>query len=1190
MKKRIVLLLMLMAFTGIHVMAGGSLVPQKVGAKVGFAVPEGTPSIQMKSAADTVRFIIAGEEEGTMQVDCGDGVTREFSVKANDTTWVKVPVVNPDSAIKVYGVEDIMNYFYVSAYQITSLSFAYCSALKWLTCSHNLLTELDVTQMPELTYLDCKDNDISSLDFSNCEKLETLDASSNKNLSGISFTNCTGMKYIDLHGCQHIYSVDVSMLPALTHLSVDGTSVYSVNVSSNPELKLLSCGYTSIYRLDVSQNTKLEELYVSQKNTNSSKIRTLDVSNNPLLRILSCSDQGISQLDLSNNPQLASLFCSGNSLDTIDLSNNPNVVELSLYNNKLTFNTLPVPSDNYTLYYYSPQKEISLDDIEYGINGKVDLTASTYSEEHPSTYKMYLTNSFDSKVNTQLTEGVDYTVENGVITLLKAQSDSVYIEARNSVFPSLYLKTTKFMVLDSADLGQKHLALQFAVNDTVGANFTLRLAALASNSKIYVDFGDGEQKEFTIQSYISNWGANVKGQLQGDTIKVYTDKGVQLKEINLSSSKINFIDMSNSHALSTVNLSSNELTEIDLRGNTKIQQLTLDNNQLTKLDPLTNNYLTNLSCVNNQIDTIDVYGCGGLQYLKISNNKIKELNLRNCAYLTTLEANNNELEELDLRMCTELTDLRVADNNLTTLDLSRNTKLNIAWIQDNYFKFSTMPETTCNYFTYSGQKKVIIPTGANSVDLSSEYMIKDNQTTYTWKKSDGTLLFADEDYTISNGVTTFMEGLTDSVYCEMKNASWPKLTLTTTNVKPLGKPDLVVAQFKAKADVGTEISLSLAAVEPSYIYIDYGDGTLTENKLEHEYTIHKGTLGESKTVKFYTYEEQPCQLRVFSIIDTPLDSIDVTKLTELESLNLANSYLKLIDLSNNNKLTELTLSKCRLSSLDLSNLTSLTMLNLGSCGTNNFDLSNLTELKWLAVNDNNLEEINLDANSQIWWLNVSNNNLYSLDLSQLTSLREFYCSNNQLEEIDLSNQPDMTVVNMQDNRFMFSTLPVHQINYFTYAPQADIQLEEEVSQVDLSSENIVNSINTEYKWFTVSGTELVKDADYSLENGITTFLRPLSEQVYCQMTNEGWPKLTLKTTNTKVSETTGISNINVSNGNLDITNAKGAIVNVYSISGKLIISKQVTNDNLHVSVANGVYIVEVINPGHQTMKKKVIIK
>lgn len=76
------------------------------------------------------------------------------------------------------------------------------------------------------------------------------------------------------------------------------------------------------------------------------------------------------------------------------------------------------------------------------------------------------------------------------------------------------------------------------------------------------------------------------------------------------------------------------------------------------------------------------------------------------------------------------------------------------------------------------------------IDLSSQLTANGNTTVYTWKTKGGTSLVAGTDYTLTNGKTVFLKPQTDSVYCEMTNATFPGFTwsnaLTTTRIKVTG--------------------------------------------------------------------------------------------------------------------------------------------------------------------------------------------------------------------------------------------------------------------------------------------------------------------------------------------------------------------------------------------------------------------
>lgn len=1071
-----------------------------------------------------------------------------------------------------------MNYFRAQSGGLTELKLTDTPQLKWLLVGRNSLTALDVSGCPELVHIECPENDISKLDISKNTKLTTLITTSNPNLGTVNFSSCPEMQYIDMHNCPKVYSANVSMLPKLYYLSVETTGISSIDVSKNAELKTLNCGYNRISRLDVSHNTKLQELYYSNKNTAASRATSIDRSNNPELIYLFVSNQKLTNLDLSNNLNLKSLYCAGNELSQLDIAANTNLALVSCYSNRLTFNSMPTPAErpDLQLYWYDPQKDLILDDIEYGVGTTIDLTSATIRQDNDTQLNLYLTDVLDPYTTTQLKEGTDFSVDKGVIKLLKAQADSVYISAKNPAFPALELKTTKFMILDEASLGQNNLAFEYTHSKEIGESCSLSLSAYKAGSKIYVDFGDGELKEFTVNASISNYGPKVTGTIAGETIKVYTAKGVQIKEIRMPSSKITGMNVYDSHALQILNLSKNELTKLDLTGNRRLGQLTVDDNQLTELIFPKYSLMTSLSCVRNSLENIDVANCTALKTLKITNNKLKKINLDNNSSLTTIEANDNELESLNVDACLELTDLRLNDNNISKLNLGLNPNLDILWISGNKFTFSTMPKTCATKITYRGQQKVEIAKASGVVDLSSEAMVGDVATIFTWKSADGTRLFEDEDYTINNGVTEFINTDFDAISCEMTNSAWPDLVLSTTEIKPLGKPDKLIATLTSKETAGKALTLTMAAYGPDYVFVDFGDGKMLPRKLDYNFTQYKANLGENREIKLYTYEESPVKMRVLSMIDHALKSADISQLTDLQCLNFSGDYLTALDISNNLSLKELTLNQNRIAELDLSKHTALTRLSLRSMNLESIDLTELANLEWLSVADNKLSEINLSNKPKLRWLGLSLNNFSEIDLSGLTSLTEIYVDNNDLTTINLDDQPDMAVVRLNDNKFRFSTFPQHNINRLYYTPQGEMEIVPDGLTVDLGSEATIYGNETAYVWTTVSGSQLTENVDYTITDGVTIFAAPQTEQVICELSNAAFPDLVLRT----VPMTIAGSGIAAIDYDTDFEFA------IYNISGYSIASGNRSGYNSAVSnLTPGIYIVEINRNGVVSSEK-----
>ena len=127
----------------------------------------------------------------------------------------------------------------VSDKSISSLiGIEYFTALTFLRCDFNQLTELDVSKNTALEYLYCHDNQLKSLDVSKNTALIELACGSNQ-----------------------LTELNVSKNTQLTGLACDGNQLKSLDVSKNTALKWLFCEGNELTSLDVSKNTTLAELW-----------------------------------------------------------------------------------------------------------------------------------------------------------------------------------------------------------------------------------------------------------------------------------------------------------------------------------------------------------------------------------------------------------------------------------------------------------------------------------------------------------------------------------------------------------------------------------------------------------------------------------------------------------------------------------------------------------------------------------------------------------------------------------------------------------------------------------------------------------------------------------------------------------------------------------------------------------------
>ena len=155
--------------------------------------------------------------------------------------------------------------------------------------------------------------------------------------------------------------------------------------------------------------------------------------------------------------------------------------------------------------------------------------------------------------------------------------------------------------------------MRIATSTPVGQDFMFRVTRTDDASKVFVDWGDGNKQEATLEGWSSN--KKVTGKLLKDTIVVYGDFSAvevseakatylafkdqpNLKQIGAKKNELTYegIDLSGAPNLVTLDLSYNKITRLDLRAFKKMTNFTANHNELlaTVLFPNGSTELTNI--------------------------------------------------------------------------------------------------------------------------------------------------------------------------------------------------------------------------------------------------------------------------------------------------------------------------------------------------------------------------------------------------------------------------------------------------------------------------------------------------------------------------------------------------------------------------------------------------------------------
>lgn len=1174
-----------------------------------------TNSYVQNGEANVAAVVISGINAGYIDVDCGYGrqeyelSQRSFNEETGSLTGTYISCnVSKDGYIKIYGDAENIDMLNISGCYATDIEISSLVNLDVLNCEHNELNALDLTNNKKIVMLYIDDNpftvsapvigekpDLVLLEMGKTDKVDP-----NFNLS-----NYPKMVSFSAYANSGLTSIDPTGCPDLQRLSIDVTPVSSIDLSKNEKLTILNVSDTKITELNLSKNAALMQLFCDHSASGYSqyKIKSLELRNNPLLTYIFANGNAISDIDVSSLYYLQDLRLRNNNLSHLDVSKNTNLNTLMISGNYFDFNTLPLPGE-WNEYEYD-QNPLPVD-RSIKVGSTIDLTSRIIREGTNTTVALYKTSESNPGIVNELAEGTYYTNDNGKITFLKEVSDSVYLAFYNDAFPNTEfsfkpLTTNRFKVKSEANYGQDDLAFSFTAPllYNAEASFVVGMdgASEETPKTVYVDFGDGTKVPFSIVSQEAVGSGKVSGVTQRGAIKVYVPEGEIITALDIEGFYISKIDLSALKSLRSLRLVNTELYSIDLGWNRCLTSLELTGNHFSSLnirganDAYQKNVLSDINLSSNEMKEVTLNDMLTIHHLNLSNNQLSELSFKDGDNLKSLNVSGNQLTSVNISYSTEITVLNIANNKISSLVMPETYSLDYFNCSNNAFTFLNLPNPTnvVNY-VYAPQNDIAIATKCPGVDLSEQNV--ENATAYVWKQTDGTLLVNGTDYTEEAGKTVFLApSWGKKVYCEMNNSLFPGLTLKTTTTEAADKPEYVFATFTTTANGNSNISLS-GSVDNTTVYIDWkGDGVdFQQYNLASRYDYYQFPVKTyaGAEVKLYSYNSTS-NLDVFSLTSIPMSKFDGSKLSQVTCINLSGAGLSEIKLpEEKTKLTELMLDNNNFTSADFSEYP-VYMLSLNDNKIESFDAKKHTNLGLLSIASNGLKSINLD-NSQLWSLDLANNNLTSVDLSKLPELQQLGLSENYLSTLDISRNPGLRVLFVDYNNFKFSTLPLGTgLSLYTYANQAQLEVTSgEDRKVDLSSEAVVNGVETTYRWFigmpsydengNLVGEELYVNDEYVIENGVTEFLYDF-DYIMCVMQNAQFPNLVLTTPFIDIAAVESIeaddirSSVKVEGHNVIVsTSAPNAAI--YRINGSLIGSAKTMDGTAQFSnIASGAYIV-----------------
>lgn len=391
--------------------------------------------------SDTEREVnVALSKPGKVSIDWGDGVKKETNIEAAFDGYNQTAITGKVTGeVKIYA--DNLIYLdctsRVDGAGLTSIDLSKATALEQLFLSGNKLTALDVTKNTALTRLEPQNNQISSLDLTKNTELERLDVTNNL-----------------------LTSLDISKNTKLDYLKISDNKFEGLlDLSGNPSLKSVYALNMGITEVNLGEN-KANKPYFT---FNNNKLTSFDAS----------------KLDNLSN---GTLMLIGNQIKSFTMPAGGTIKTFNITKNCMTLETLPIFTSKG--YNYAPQADLAVKE-SYNVKDVIDLSAQT-SAALNTKYALVKADK------TALTEGTDYTVADGKITVLTQQT-AVYVTMTSAAFSKFtgnnIFKTTTFSVADPMGIndinaGSDVKILYNIAGQRINANY--KGIAIGSNGKKYV--------------------------------------------------------------------------------------------------------------------------------------------------------------------------------------------------------------------------------------------------------------------------------------------------------------------------------------------------------------------------------------------------------------------------------------------------------------------------------------------------------------------------------------------------------------------------------------------------------------------------------------------------------------------------------------------------------------------------------
>jgi len=998
------------------------------------------------------------------------------AVMIANAQYTNIPDVNFEAALEALGYDDISGDGQVPTANIETVTF--------LSISGKNISDLTgIEEFTALTFLDCSFNTISNLDLSNNLQLVELYCFLNS-ISSLNLSNCTMLRILNCFN-NDLVSIDLSHNTQLVSLQIFSNNLAGIDISNNVLLEDVNLSSNELTSIDVSNNTQLKNLFISDNNLQELDLTSLSIENitnlvarrNDNLTCISVNNPNYAYQNLISDSYEFSKRC-GTYTYIADLNFESYLASLGLDDitgdysiptaNIIGITSLDIQDNLNISTLQGIEAFVALESLTVNNNAVTSLDIS----ENVGLKQLSCSNnalevleiSNNTLLETLICNGnqissIDMTTNTGLVSL----------NASNNPLLKLDLKTTvalESLHVNDTDIIQLDLTNNIVLEDlelTNGPLVSLNLKNGNNTNIVDIDLRNNPNLTCVVVdniNYTAGW-TNVDAQLTfSDTecnIDAYTvipdtffeerlhDLGLDniendgrvptayienLISLDISNSSIsNITGIDDFNSLEILRINNTSISDLDLSGNTTIKELYAYRISSETLNVSDMTALEYLECYESgSVRNLIVTNATALKEMQVYRNGFTTLDVSTNTALEKLVCFEGPLQQLNTNGATNLQELIVYRTSLESLDVSNNKALERIECYDTN-SLATINANGADalqelYAYRSGLTNIDVSTNTNLTllhvyDCNNLLSVETNGLTNLSDLNIGGASLTSLDVSTNIGLRSLNVSFNNLVSLDLRNGNNPSLTDFNANNNDdlvcIMVDDVSYAQANfTNIDSGVTFSTTTCgytlipdanfeSVLDGLGYDDIsGDGRVPTALVEvvTNLNVFNGNISDLTGIEDFE------ALQTLSFTLNNISSIDLSNNIALESLICRDNNLTSLDLSSNTKLVDLYTNGNPLGSIDLSKNMALQNLGLGSCNLTDIDLSKNSALKLLDLYNNQLTSLNLSNNISLEELYLNNNALTSLNIRN--------GNNNNLSNFNVTNNPNLTCIEVDN--------------------------------------------------------------------------------------------------------------------------------------------------------------------------------